>query len=58
MIYKINPQIGTSKYSVSYYDGESTNRDGSPRWSMATFRSRRALYTFTERLRSMGYKEA
>ena len=38
--YKINPQIGRSKYSISSHDGVKTHKDGSPFWDIEIFRNK------------------
>jgi hypothetical protein len=49
--------IGTAKYTVSYHDGIKTNRDGSPFFGIAIFKSKKKLQEFINKLLSDGYKE-
>jgi hypothetical protein len=38
--FRINPQIGKAKYSISYQDGIKTHSDGSPFWDIEIFRNK------------------
>jgi hypothetical protein len=41
MQYNINPQIGRAKYSISYYDGIKTHKDGSEFWDIKIFKNKK-----------------
>lgn len=56
-IYKVNPQIGTSKYSVSFYDGVKVNLDGSEFFDLRIFKKKRDLNKFVDTLRGLNYIE-
>lgn len=49
--------IGTCRYTVSYHDGHSTHRDGSPFYGIKIFRNRRAVGLFIRDLARQGYVE-
>lgn len=53
----VNPQIGRAKYSISYYDGVSTHKDGSPFYGLKIFHNKRELEQAIERLKADGYIE-
>jgi hypothetical protein len=41
--FKINPPIGSSKYSISAYDGIAKHKDGSPFWNILIFKNKADL---------------
>jgi len=49
--------IGTSKYSVSFHDGEKTHKDGSEFFDLKIFKNKKRLAEFTSKLVAEGYKE-
>lgn len=55
-LYRINPQIGRAKHSVSLHDGVSTNLDGSPFWGINVLLSRAKLDAFVRGLEAKGYQ--
>lgn len=55
--FRINPQIGTARHSVSYHDGVSTHRDGSAFWGLNILRTSRKLAQFVAKLKREGYRE-
>jgi hypothetical protein len=57
MKYKINPQIGRSKHSVSFHDGVKTHKDGSEFFDLEIFKTKRELVSFVNQLKSNGYVE-
>lgn len=56
--YRINPQIGHARNSVSFHDGASTHKDGSPFWDIAIFNRRRDRDRYVRELKKEGYTEA
>lgn len=48
--------IGQSKYTVSFYDGKKTHKDGSPFYDIAIFKNKKDLKSYIEKLESEGYK--
>jgi hypothetical protein len=56
-VYRINPQIGATKHSVSFHNGEKTHKDGSPFFDLKTFKNKRLLTTFIKGLKPQGYTE-
>lgn len=55
-LYRINPQIGHAKHSVSFYDGEKTHPDGSPFWGIAVYKNKKNLVKFVRGLEAKGYQ--
>jgi len=49
--------IGQSKYTVSFYDGKKTHKDGSPFYDIAIFKNKKDLKSYIEKLESEGYKK-
>lgn len=49
--------IGRAKYTISFHDGESTHKDGSPFYGIAIFRNKKKLQHFTRQLIESGYTE-
>jgi hypothetical protein len=47
--------IGRCKYSVSFHDGQSTHKDGSPFYDMRIFSNRKAKQAFIRELAAKGY---
>lgn len=41
--FKINPQIGRAKYSISSHDGIKTHKDGSEFWDIEIFKTKTAF---------------
>lgn len=38
--FRINPQIGRAKYSISYHDGIKKHNDGSDFWDIKIFKNK------------------
>lgn len=55
--YRLNHQIGSTKHSVSFHDGEKTHRDGSPFWDLKITRTKRDKLRFVKALAADGYTE-
>lgn len=55
--YTIQDGIGSSKYTVSWHDGVSTNSDGSPMSDIRIFKNKRLRDKFVSQLTETGYKE-
>jgi hypothetical protein len=47
--------IGKAKYTVSFHDGQSQHKDGSPFFGIAIFKSKKAVSKFISGLRNDGY---
>ena len=54
--YSVNPKIGKVKHSVSFYDGISTHKDGSKFYSLAIFKTKKALSRKIKGMESQGYE--
>ena len=54
-VYNTMTNVGSSKYVVNYHDGESTHRDGSPFYGIATFSSKKKMEKFITGLIKKGY---
>ena len=48
--------IGTAKYTISYHDGESTYKDGSPFFGILLFSSKKKFESKIKELKNQGYK--
>jgi hypothetical protein len=48
--YRINPQIGEAKYSVSWHDGVKKHKDGSKFFDIAIFKSKAKMNKFLAEL--------
>ena len=55
--FRINPQIGTTKYSVDYHDGVSTHNDGSDFFDLRIYKTKKALAKGIEDFKQKGYVE-
>ena len=55
--YYIQYGIGKAKYCVSYHDGISTHKDGSPFYGIAIFKNKIKLAAYIRSLTSEGYRE-
>lgn len=55
--YYIQDDIGTVKYSVSYYNGKKKNADGSKFYDFKTFSNRKKRDEFIKELKQKGYVE-
>ena len=55
--FKINPPIGSSKYSISAYDGIGKHKDGSPFWDILIFKNKADLERRANYFRSEKYIE-
>lgn len=53
----LQDNIGTSKYTVSYHDGESTNKDGSRFFGIRTFKNKKKRDLFIAGLKKQRYTE-
>lgn len=49
--------IGKAKYTINFYDGKSTHKDGSPFYSMKIFKNKPSMESFIKELTGKGYKE-
>lgn len=49
--------IGKAKYCLSYHDGVSTHKDGSPFFAVAIFKNKKKLNEKIKELRLNGYAE-
>lgn len=49
--------VGKAKYTVSYYDGIQTHKDGSPFWGMAIFKNKVKRDGFLKELKDQSYIE-
>ena len=56
MKYKVNPQIGMVKHSISFWDGVKTHKDGSEFWELRTFPSAKEKQKFEDKLIIEGYE--
>jgi hypothetical protein len=48
--------VGSAKYTVNYYDGKKTHKDGSPFYDMKIFKNKKDLNEFISGLVKKGYK--
>jgi hypothetical protein len=55
--FKINPPIGSSKYSISAYDGIAKHKDGSPFWDILIFKNKADLEKRAQYFRGEKYIE-
>ena len=55
--FKINPPIGSSKYSISAYDGIAKHKDGSPFWDILIFKNKADLEKRAKYFRGEKYIE-
>lgn len=55
--YEIIYNVGKVKYFLSYHDGKSTHRDGSPFWDCECFQNKKKLDNRIKEMRSDGYTE-
>lgn len=53
--YYLMNNIGKSKYTVNFYDGEKTHRDGSAFYDIAIFSNKRRRDAFVRNLIKQGY---
>lgn len=53
--YYITHNVGTCKYLVSFHDGESTHRDGSPFYGIRSFSNKKKMAKFEKDLLKDGY---
>lgn len=49
--------IGRAKYTVSFHNGTSTHKDGSPFFDIAIFRNKRKMERFKKDLAEQGYTQ-
>jgi hypothetical protein len=49
-------RVGSAKYTISYHDGKSKHEDGSDFYDIKTFRNKRDLNQFRQKLLAEGYK--
>ena len=49
--------VGTAKYTINFHDGMKTHVDGSDFFDIATFKSKKEMHEFTNRLIKDGYRE-
>ena len=55
--FKINPPIGSSKYSISAHDGITKHKDGSPFWDILIFKNKTDLERRAQYFRGEKYVE-
>jgi hypothetical protein len=48
-------QIGKVKYTIRFYDGKQTHKDGSPFWGIACFKSKKKMVEYEKGLIAKGY---
>jgi hypothetical protein len=53
--FKVNPQIGKAKYSINFYDGKKTHKDGSPFHDLKIFKNKEELDVAIKDFKSKGY---
>lgn len=53
--FKVNPQIGKAKYSISFHDGKSKNKDGSDFWGIDIFKNKVDLEKAIKNYKSKGF---
>lgn len=56
-VYYTMDGIGSAKYTVNFYDGKKTHRDGSPFYDIRTFKNKKDMLNFIQDLISDGYRE-
>ena len=56
-VFKVNPPIGSSKYSISAHDGITKHKDGSPFWDILIFKNKADLERRANYFRSEKYIE-
>lgn len=49
--------VGSSKYTINYYDGKDTHKDGSPFYGIKTFKNKKKYEKAISDLKSQGYIE-
>jgi len=49
--------IGNSKYSISFYDGKATHKDGSPFYDLRIFKNKKKYEASKKELQKQGYIE-
>jgi len=49
--------IGSSKYTISYHDGEQTHKDGSPFYGIKIFNNKKDLESAISKFKAEGYTE-
>ena len=54
IFYSTSGMVKTS-YSITFHDGESKDKDGSPFYDVKFFKSKKALNKFKEKLLEDGY---
>ena len=55
--YKVQYNVGKSKYVINYHDGEKKHDDGSPFYDIAIFKNMQDFMAYKNKLNSEGYKE-
>ena len=54
--FKLTRSIGRAKYVISYHDGISKHKDGSPFYNVSIYSNKRDANRFCTVLESSGYK--
>lgn len=54
--YYTQDNIGKAKCTVSFHDGESTHKDGSKFYAIATFKNKKKRDAFIKELQDEGYE--
>ena len=55
--YYLMMNVGSSKYSVNFYNGIDTHKDGSHFYGIRLFKNKKKMNTFIKELRKKGYNE-
>jgi hypothetical protein len=55
--YKVQYNVGKSKYVINYHNGEKKHKDGSPFYDVAIFKNMKDFMAYKKKLKSEGYKE-
>lgn len=55
--YKVQNNIGASKYVVSYYNGQKKHNDGSEFYDIKIFKNQKDLIDFEKELKYQGYNK-
>lgn len=53
--YNLTHNVGRVKYLVSYHDGETTHKDGSPFYDVRTFSNKKLVSRFIREIEKLGY---
>jgi hypothetical protein len=56
-VYYQMDNVGKSKYTVNFHDGKKTHKDGSPFYDIKTFKNKKDLNAFIQKLSKEGYRQ-